>query len=224
MDKKDKIQILIAIFTIILSPFFSWFYSYLSNTINPIIILYATLSTVFSIFLIYLFTKMFFFLGSKIIDKYNDFIYWKDIDGLIEYFEKELKNREIYVIKSEDLAEYIDKQNKIYKKSNDSVDFYKSIKTSTTDCMNRMVDKKLLFFIPTLRILILNKMLKCKKCDGNIKILDTVDHIEIKCEKCNQLYYIDGQGYGFINTTNDNLLTEYKMIYRLKNPNRIRDF
>ncbi len=219
MDKKDKFQILIAIITIVLSPFFSWLYGYLSNTLNPIIILYAVLSTIFSILFLYLLTKFFSILGNIIINKYNDFIYWKKIDILIEYFEKELKNREIYVIKNEDLAQYIEKQNKIYKKSDESTYFDYSIKISTKDCMERMVKKKILFYIPSLRILMLNEILKCEKCDGNIKILDLVDKVEIKCENCNQPYYIDGNGYG-ISIKNDLFGTEYKIIYRLKNPNR----
>jgi len=223
LDKKDKFQILIAIITIILSPFFTWLFSYLSNTVNPIIILYAVLSTIFSVFFIYLFTKFFSVLGIKIINKYNDFVYWLKIDILIKYFEKELKNREIYVIKNEDLAQYIEKQNKIYKKSDESTYFNYSIKISTKDCMERMIKKKILFYIPSLRILMLNEILKCKKCDGNIKILDLVDRVEINCEQCNQAYYIDGHGFGLL-IKDDLFGTEYKMIYSLKNPNRTRRF
>ncbi len=174
-------------------------------------------------FFLSFFTKFFSVLGDKIIDKYNDFVYWKDIDKLIEYFEKELKNREIYVIRIEDLAEYLDKINKIYKKSNEIIYFTDSIKTSTKDCMERMIEKKILFYIPTLRILLLNEILKCEKCDGNIKILDLVDRIEMECEKCNQPYYIDNSGYGIM-TKNELFGTEYKRIYRLKNPNRTRSF
>lgn len=220
MDKKDKFQILIAIITIVLSAFFTPLFSYLFNTLNPIIILYAVLSTIFSVLLLSLFTKFFSVLGSKLINKYNDFFYWKDIDGLIEFFEKELKNREIYVIKNKDLMVYIDNYNKIYKKSEESIDFTGSIKTSTKDLINRMAEKEILFYIPTLRILMLNEILKCEKCGENIKIVDKVDHIDIKCEKCNQPYYIDGQGFGLI--INDGIFgIKYEIIYPLKNPNRI---
>ncbi|KKK61432.1 hypothetical protein LCGC14_3014390 [marine sediment metagenome] len=227
MDKKYKFQILIAIFTtiitIILSPFFSWLYGYLFNTLDPVIILYAVLSTVFSILFIFPLIKIFFVLGNKIINKYNDFFYWKEIDGLIENIEKQLKNREIYVIKKEDLAQYIEKQNKIYKKSDESTYFNYSIKISTNDCMERMVEKKILFDIPTLRVLILNEILICKICDGNIKILDLVDRVEINCEQCNQAYYIDSNGYG-MSIKNDMFGTQHKIIYRLKNPNRKMSF
>ncbi len=145
------------------------------------------------------------------------------MDSLIEFFEEELKNREIDVIRSEDLAKFIDKQNKISKKSEEIIYFTNTIKTSTTDCMNRMVEKNILFYVPTLRILILNEILKCKKCDGNIKILDLVNQIEMKCEKCNQPYYIDNSGYGIM-TKSELFGTEYKRIYRLKNPNKTRSF
>ena len=66
----------------------------------------------------------------------------------------------------------------------------------------------------------LNEILKCEKCGENIKILDTVDRIEIKCEKCNQPYFIDSKGYGIV-IEDDIFPPENKIIYRLKNPNRI---
>lgn len=218
MKKKDKIQIILTLLSFILAPFFTWLFNYFSDTINPIIIFYATISTILSIVFSYILVNIIIFLYIIISQRIQNLFYWKEINKSSKYLENELKSKEMYVIFSKDLAQYVNRRFYVEKKTPRSISITSEILSSTTDIINNMINKAILVYIQSLGIVLLREILKCKNCNEEIKVYDKVDSIDIRCNKCNEQYFINRKGFGFIEES-DIFTNDYILLCRMKNPN-----
>ena len=139
IEKNDIINIIAAAF---LSSLFSWMFSILMKSLDPIIILYTILSTLGVLILFHGIEKLLIVIYNRgsfwlKINRYN-----KKVDQIAEIFKNEMIKKEIFIVPTRELGKYLDPKVRFYKPSRASVDFFNAgaLKKSTLDVINGMIN------------------------------------------------------------------------------------
>ena len=196
MVKLDKNEIIYVIIAAIISPIFLWMFSILTESLNPIIMVYSILSTLGVLIL---------FLGVEklLIVLYKKGIYWlefnkynKDVSNIANNLKDLMVSKEIYIVNERELGVYLDPKIKIYKPSKVSIGFYniRALKASTLDVLNEMITKGFLIYIESMKLLLLKEKMVCNACDGKILFHDKINIVEAKCQDCSEKYRIRNDG------------------------------
>ena len=112
--------------------------------------------------------------------------YFNKIDQITEVIRTDLVKKEIYIVYARELAKYLDPKITFYKPSRSTIDIFspKSVKKSTRDIINVMINKKFLIWIESLKLLLLKEKMKCVKCSGEIDFQDKIEYVEAKSKDC----------------------------------------
>ena len=222
MTKIEKTDIITITITAFLSAFFTWMFSSLTESFDPIIILYTILSTLGVLILFHGIDKM-------LVKLYEKGAYWLEINRynnkvnqMVKTFKNILKEKEIYIVSVRELLEYLDPKIKFYKPSLASVEFFDAgaRKKSTLDVLNRMVKVGLLIYIESIKLILLKEKMICINCGGEIIFHDKIDNVDIKCHKCDMEYRIGIDG--LYNIYNENDQSGFKLYIRTKHLDRLR--
>jgi len=192
-DKNDLIYVVIGAF---FSGLFTWFFNFLTDSLNPLIVLYSILSALGTLILFRVIEKL-------LIKSYDYMLYWfKDkryfnkVDQTAEVIKNDLVKKEIFIVYSQALGQYLDPKITFYKPTRSVIGVFSpnSVKDSTWDVINAMVNKKHLIYIESLRLVLLKEKMKCIKCEGEIDFQDKVDYIDAKCKDCSLKYILSHDG------------------------------
>ncbi len=204
MVKLDKNEIIYVIIAAIISPIFSWMFSALTESLNPIIIIYSILSTL---------GVMIIFLGVEklLIVIYKRGINWlefnkynKDVSNIAKNFKDLMVSKEIYIAAERELGVFLDQKIKIYKPSKLQIDIYnpRALKGSTLDVLNEMITQDFLIYIESMRLLLLKEKMVCKTCGSKILFHDKINIVEAKCQDCSEEYRITPDGLWHVHKKN----------------------
>ncbi len=205
-----------------LSGFFAWMFSILTESFNPIIILYTILSTLGVLILFHgvekLLKKVYDMGGYWLeINKYN-----RKLNQTTEAFKNVLIEKEIYIVNVRELVRYIDSKIQFYKPSRASIDVFNinAAKKSTIAVINRMINIGILIHIESHKLLLLKKKMICIECDGEILFHDKINYVDVKCQKCSAEYTITSDGLWHVNNEKDR--SGHKLYVRIKHLHRLR--
>lgn len=222
MTKIEKDDIIKWAISGIFSGLFAWMFTILTESFNPLIILYTILSTLGVLILFHgiekvlndVYEKGYFWFEIK---KYN-----KKVNQVAETVKDELIKKEIYIVDSIELTRYFDPKIRFYKPSRASVSVLNvgAIKDSTLDVFNKMTNTGVLIHIESYRLLLLREKMFCTGCGGQIIFHDKIDHVDIKCQKCSAEYRIDHDGLWHLNNKKDS--SGYEIYIRTKHLDRLR--
>ena len=222
IEKNDIIKILAeAIIGGVFSTFFTWLFTFLTNSLNPLIILYAILSALGTLILFWLIKKL-------LIKAYDYLLYWyknqKYLDKIeqnVEAMRHDLLSKEIFIVKVRDFGQYLDPKISFYKPSRSAIDIYNpnSVKESTKEVINTMIMNDILIYIESLGLFLLKEKMICVKCAGGIEFEDKVDFVEARCKSCSLEYRISHEGLWNVNEGGG-----IERYISIKNPNRPRGY
>ncbi|KKL95439.1 hypothetical protein LCGC14_1854600 [marine sediment metagenome] len=192
-DKNDLVYVVIGAF---FSGLFTWLFNFLTDSLNPLIVLYSILSALGTLILFRVIEKLLIKAYDYVIYWFKNKMYSIKVDQIAEEFRTDLVKKEIFIVYSQALGQYIDPKITFYKPSRSTSGIYipNSLKGSTLDVINAMIRKKYLIYIESLRLLLLKEKMKCNKCKGEIEFQDKIDYIEVKCKKCSLKYRISHDG------------------------------
>jgi len=196
MAKKEKNELIYAIIVAFLSAFFTWMFSTLTESLNPVIILYTVISALVVLILFLGIEKILIMLHKKGIYWLKIYKYNKEIDQIVTKFKDLLISKEIYIAKVGELGEYLDPKIQIYKPSQASIGIYniEALKESTLDVINEMITKGFLIYIESMKLLLLKEKMVCIVCGGEILFQDKLDSVDANCKKCSEEYRIRHDG------------------------------
>jgi len=196
MAKIENNEIIYVIIGAFLSALFTWMFSTLTESLNPLIILYTIISALGTLILFLGIEKLLVFLYKKgifwlEINKYN-----KKINQVAERFKKILLTKEIFIVNTRELGKYIDPKIQFYKPSNASIGFFNpgALKKSTIEVINKLINIGFLIYVESADLLLLKEKMKCVKCNGEIMFQDKIDFIDVKCKDCAEEYRIRHDG------------------------------
>lgn len=218
MAKIEKNEIIYVIIAAIISPIFSWMFNILTESLNPIVIVYSIVSTL---------GVLITFLGVEklLLVLYKKGIYWlelnkynKDVNNIANKFKDMMIAKEIYIAEERELGVYLDPKIKIYKPSKISIGIYnnRTLKGSTLDILNEMVNKGFLIYIESMKMLLLKEKMICKACGGKILFHDKINFVEAKCQECSEEYRISDDGLWHVHKKNG-----IRQYIRIKHLNRL---
>jgi len=222
MAKIEKNDIIYAIISAFLSGFFTWMFSILTESFNPIIILYTILSTLGVLILFHGIEKLLMKVYEKggywlEINKYN-----KKVNQMAKAFKNILLEKEIFIVDVMELARYIDPKIQFYKPSRASVEVFniRAVKKSTIAVINRMINIGILIYIESNKLLLLKEKMICIECGGEILFQDKINYVKVKCQKCSAEYRITSDGLWHVNNEKDR--SENELYIRIKHLDRSR--
>ncbi|MCP6718604.1 MAG: hypothetical protein KJI71_00045 [Patescibacteria group bacterium] len=222
MEKTDKNDLTYVVIGALFSGLFTWLFNFLTDSLNPLIVLYSILSALGTLILFRVFEKL-------LIKSYDYMLYWfknkkyfKQVDLTAKVIKADLVKKEIYIISVRSLGQYFDPKISFYKPSRSTISVFNSnsLKDSTWDVINSMINKNYLIFIESLRLLLLKEKMKCIKCEGEIDFQDKVDYIDIKCKNCSLKYKIRDEGLWYV--YNEGGHSGIRRYIGIKDPNRRR--
>ena len=204
MVKLDRNEIIYALIAIFLTPIFSWMFSALTESLNPIIIVYSILSTLGVLIIFLGVEKLLIVIYKKGINWLEFNKYNKDVSNIAEHFKDLMVSKEIYIATERELGVYLDPKINIYKPSKVSIGIYNigALKDSTLDVLNEMIHKGFLIHIESMKLLLLKEKMICKVCGGNILFHDKINIVEAKCQDCSEEYRITTDGLWHVNKKN----------------------
>lgn len=222
MTKIEKTDIITITITAFLSAFFTWMFSILTESFDPIIILYTILSTLGVLILFHGIERLLIKVYEKgdywlEISKYN-----RKVNQMAETFKNMLKEKEIYVIYVRELTKYLDPKIQFYKPSRASVEFFNAgaAKKSTLDVINRMINIGILIYIESNKLLLLKEKMICIECGGEILFHDKMDYVNVKCQGCAVEYRIRSDGLWHV--YNERGRSGLKLYIGIKHLDRLR--
>ncbi|MFW9872614.1 MAG: hypothetical protein ACFFG0_05880 [Candidatus Thorarchaeota archaeon] len=193
IEKNDIIKWSVGGF---LSGFFAWMFSVLTESFNPIIILYTILSLLGVLIIFNGIEKILiklYAIGGHWLETNK---YQKKVNQMAEAFKQILIEKEIYIVDSGELVRYFDPKISFYKPDRATIGFVTSgiIKNSTLDILNEMINSGILIYIESIKLILLREKMTCIECGGEILFHDKIDHVDIKCQKCSTNYRITHHG------------------------------
>ncbi len=196
MTKIEKNDIINVITTAFLSALFTWIFSILTESFDPIILLYTILSTTGVLILFHGIVKMLIYIYKKGGNWLEINIYIKKINQMAESFKKVLIEKEIYIVALAELGRYLDPKIQFYKPSRASIDVFntRTVKKSTFDVINRMINIGILIYIESRKLLLLKEKMICIECGGEILFHDKINYVDAKCQGCAVEYRIEPDG------------------------------
>lgn len=217
IEKNDIINIITGAF---LSALFTWMFSILTESLDPIIILYTILSTLGVLTFFHIIKKLLIVIYNKgsfwlKINRYN-----KKVDQIAEIFKNEMIKKEIFIVSTREFGKYLDPKIRFYKPSRASVDFFNAgaLKKSTLDVINGMINLGFLIYIESNELLLLKEKMICIECGGEILFEDKIDSVDIKCQGCTMEYRIIHDGLWYVEKEHKNI----KLYIRIKHLDRLR--
>ena len=204
MAKIEKNEIIYVIIAAIISPIFSWMFSILTESLNPIIIVYSILSTLGVLLLFLGVEKILVVLYKKGISWLEFNNYNKDVSNLANDFKDIMVSKEIYIAEERELGVYLDPKINIYKPSKVSIGIYniRALKGSTLDVLNEMIHQGFLIYIESMKLLLLKEKMVCKACGSKILFHDKINIVEAKCQNCSEEYRITNDGLWHVHEKN----------------------
>lgn len=219
IEKNDIINIIAGAF---LSFLFSWMFSILTKSLDPIIILYSILSTLGVLILFHGIEKLLIVIYNRggfwlKINRYN-----KKVNQIAERFKNLLITKEIFIVTTRELGKYLDPKIQFYKPSRASIAFFNAgaLKESTLDVINRMIDRGFLIYIESNRLLLLKEKMICIECGGEILFEDKIDSVDAKCQGCGMEYRIIHDGLWYVYKEKDR--KKIRLYISIKHLDRLR--
>ena len=219
IEKNDIIKWSISGF---LSGFFAWMFSVLTESFNPIIILYTILSVLGVLILFHGIEKLLFKVYEMGAYWLEDNKYQKKVNKMAEVFKNILLEKEIYIVNVKELIRYFDPKIQFYKPSRASIDIFNvgAAKKSTLDVINRMINIGILIYIESNKLILLKEKMICIKCRGKILFHDKIDYVEAKCQKCVLEYRIRFDGLWYVYNEKDR--SGLRLYFGIKHLDRLR--
>jgi len=223
IEKNAIINIIIGAFlSAFLSAFFTWMFNILTESFNPIIILYTILSTLGVLILFHGIEKI-------LIKVYKKGGYWLEINNYnkkvnqnANAFKNILIEKEIFIVDIMELARYFDPKIQFYKPSRASIEVFniRAVKKSTIAVIDRMINNGILIYIESNKLLLLKEKMICIKCGGEILFHDKINYVKVKCQKCSEEYRITSDGLWHVNNEKDR--SGHELYIRIKHLDRLR--
>ncbi len=216
-EKNDLIYVVIGAF---FSGLFTWLFNFLTDSLNPLIVLYSILSALGTLIVFRVIEKLLIKTYDYMLYWFKNKMYFNKVDQIAKAIKADLVKKEIYIISVRALGQYLDPKISFYKPSRSTISVFSpnSLKKSTWDVINAMINKKYLIFIESLRLLLLKEKMKCIKCEGEIDFHDKVDYIDIECKKCSLKYKIRDEGLWYVYKEGEH--SGIRRYIGIKNPNR----